>query len=75
MSDSFQICVKRNRKMAVLDYHSECYRHRVCNEAFSYELCSRTKTDINQKDDCAEENRNGEEIDYNAKSESFLCGE
>ncbi|XP_052680058.1 uncharacterized protein LOC128160759 [Crassostrea angulata] len=27
--------------MTVLDDHSECYRHRVCNEAFPCEVCSK----------------------------------
>ena len=41
MSDSFKICVKCNREMTVLDDHAECYRHRVCNEAFPCEVCSK----------------------------------
>lgn len=41
MSDSFKICVKCNREMTVLDDHAEGYRHRVCNEAFPCEVCSK----------------------------------
>lgn len=40
MSDSFKICVKCDRDITVIGDHSECYGHRVCNEAFPYEDCS-----------------------------------
>lgn len=40
MSDSIKICVKCDTDITVIGDHSECYGHRVCNEAFPHEDCS-----------------------------------
>ncbi|KAJ8320024.1 hypothetical protein KUTeg_001611 [Tegillarca granosa] len=37
--DNYKKCDKCNRDMNVIDDHAECFRHRVCTEEFSCEIC------------------------------------
>jgi hypothetical protein len=39
MSSDFKLCIKCDKLVNILDDHDDCYRHRVCNSEFPFEIC------------------------------------